>query len=395
MEALTITKLREFDLEKELEKTLLNNEENQKKLTEFLSLIGQIYTVDQFIKDCPSFPKAKKNIINEEIGSSIGATLAIEGIVLDKEGEDMPEQSLREVDLQAKIKNKQQQKENTQKAYKYILDTVDNCVGEFTYSEEQIKKIHHLITDNVESVSPNYPGEYRDTGAWVGNEPRRRSLLEQQSEIIGAMREFVEWLNKNDIGFLTSYPIIKAIMAHYYLVEIHPFGDGNGRTARALEALILYENFRSPCFSNLAQYWSKNRNEYIINLGHIRDTLNPMGFLMLGIKGYLEEVKKVKSRVLKKVKQLMLQDYVQYLYREDKILLRVLNILMLLIDIGKIPYKNFLSTIEPIYTERKERTRYRDFKTMEDLRLIRITKEKGKKSIEPNFEKIEELEYGV
>ena len=65
------------------------------------------------------------------------------------------------------------------------------------------------------------------------------------------------------------------------------------------------------------------------------------------------------------------------------------------ISIGKIPFTDFLSVIKPIYAKRKDRTRYRDFKTMEDLRLIRIVKENGKKSIEPNFEKLEELEYAV
>ena len=120
-----------------------------------------------------------------------------------------------------------------------------------------------------------------------------------------------------------------------------------------------------------------------------------MDFLIFGAKGYLEEVKRVKALVLKKVKQLMLQDYIQWLYREEKIHLRVLNILILLISIGKTPFKDFLSAVKPIYAERKERTRYRDFKIMEDSRLIRITKEDGKKFIEPNFGKLEELEYAV
>ena len=120
-----------------------------------------------------------------------------------------------------------------------------------------------------------------------------------------------------------------------------------------------------------------------------------MDFLIFGAKGYLEEVKRVKELVLKKVKQLMLQDYVQWLRRKKKIHPRVLNILMLLIRIGRVPFKDFLSAVEPIYGKRKERTRYRDFKIMEDLRLVRITKEKGKKLIEPNFERLEKLEYAV
>ena len=153
---------------------------------------------------------------------------------------------------------------------------------------------------------------------------------------------------------------------------------------------------RNPsCFSILAQFWNAHRNEYIIYLGHIRTNLDPLDFLKFGVNGYLEELERVKELVLKKIKQLMLQDYAQWLLRKKRIHPRVLNTLLLLIRIGKIPYQEFLFAVKPIYDNRKERTRYRDFKAMEDLKLVRITKENGKKSIEPNFEKLEELEYGV
>ncbi len=392
MEELSQKKLRQFDLEKELEEELLKSKENQAKLFELLGVIYQIYTVDQFIKDCPSFPDSKKDIIKREIISSVGATLAIEGTMLR---EEEIEESFQKADLQQKLKDKEQEAENTRKAYKYIVDTVENWEGEFIWSEEHIKTIHRYLTDNVESISPNVPGQYRDTPAKFG-EPRRISLCKSRTEIMGAMAKFIEWLNENNAGILTSHPIVKAIVAHYYLAEIHPFGDGNGRTARALEALILYVALRNPsCFAILARFWGAHRNEYIVNLGHIRTILSPMDFLIFGVKGYLEEVERVKGMVLKKVKQLMLQDYVQWLYRDGKIHLRVLNILMLLISLGKLPFKDFLSAVKPIYAERKERTRYRDFKIMEGLKLMRITKENDKKFIEPNFEKLEELEYAV
>ena len=393
MEELSRQKLKQFDLEKDLEEDLLKDSKNMKSLSGLLMAIRQIHMVNQFITDCPSFPDSNKNIIKREIISSIGATLAIEGTILR---EEEIEESFQKADLQTKLKNKEQESVNIKNTYRYIINTVDDWEGKFVYSEEHIKAIHYALTDNVESVSPNVPGQYRDTKAMFG-EPRRISLYKSKAEIAEAMAKFVEWLNKDDSsGILVGNSIIKALMTHYYLTEIHPFGDGNGRTARALEALILYETLRNPsCFAVLAQFWSAHRNEYMANLANVRSTLNPMDFLIFGTNGYLEEVERIKGLVLTKVKQLMLQDYVQWLYRQGKIQERVMNILMLLIDIGKTTFKSFLSTVKPIYAERKERTRYRDFKTMEDLKLIRITKENGKKSIEPNFEKLEELEYAV
>ena len=392
MVELSRTRLSQFDLEKELEKNLLSDNKYREKCVELFTTFQQIYTVNQFVVECPSYPDSTKGIIDREIVSSIGATLAIEGTVLR---EEEIEESFKKAELKERLKNKEREAANTRTALRYITDTVDYLEGEFVYSEEQIKTIHKLITDNVKSVSPNVPGQYRDTTARFG-EPRRVSLCKSRAEITAIMTNFIKWLNEDGSGLLTNNSIVKAMMAHYYLTEIHPFGDGNGRTSRALEAFILYKNLRNPsCFSVLAQLWNAHRNEYIINLGLIRNTLNPLDFLLFGAKGYLEELKRVKELVLKKVKKLMLQDYVQWLFRKKRIHSRVLNILLLLIRIDKTPFKDFLSNIEPIYDNRKERTRYRDFKAMEDLKLVRITKENGKKYIEPNFGKLEELEYAV
>lgn len=393
MEELSRTKLSQFSLERELEETLQKSKEGQSRLYELIALTHKIYTVNQFIKDCPSFPGSiKKYIVKPEIISSIGATLAIEGTIL---AEEEIEESFNKANLQAKLKNKEQESVNTKKAYSYVAKTAENCQDDFVYSEEHIKTIHYNLTDNVQSISPNVPGQYRDTMAKFG-EPRRISLYKSRAEIAGAMSKLVGWLNEKGDSILTSNPIVKALMAHYYLAEIHPFGDGNGRTARALESLVLYVNLRNPsCFAVLARFWGARRNDYIINLGHIRNTCNPGDFLEFGMNGYLEEVTRVKGMVLKKVKQLMLQDYAQYLFRKKKIQPRVLNVLMLLIRIGKTPFRDFLSTIKPIYAGLHNRTRYRDFKILEDLGLIRITKENDKKSVEPNYEKLEELEYDV
>ena len=55
------------------------------------------------------------------------------------------------------------------------------------------------------------------------------------------MKEFGQWLIQKDNDIL-----IKAIEAHYRLVTIHPFTDGNGRTARLLLNAILLQNGYAP-----------------------------------------------------------------------------------------------------------------------------------------------------
>ena len=51
------------------------------------------------------------------------------------------------------------------------------------------------------------------------------------------MSEFSTWLQSN-----TDHPVKKAALAHLKFVTIHPFVDGNGRTARLLMNLILLQH---------------------------------------------------------------------------------------------------------------------------------------------------------
>ena len=59
------------------------------------------------------------------------------------------------------------------------------------------------------------------------------------------MLVFIEWLNEIMIS-LDAHPIQIAALAHYKFVYIHPFYDGNGRTARLLMNLILMKSGYPP-----------------------------------------------------------------------------------------------------------------------------------------------------
>ena len=60
----------------------------------------------------------------------------------------------------------------------------------------------------------------------------------------GEMRRLLEILNSK--SFLNAHPVIQAAYAHYALVWIHPFADGNGRTARALASVYTYRSASIP-----------------------------------------------------------------------------------------------------------------------------------------------------
>ena len=396
-----------LDFERLNKLDLLERIDNLSPLSSALltDIIWKIESVDQFIKDTPSFPGSTDKIIRSEMTLAIGSTLAIEGVHLNP---DEIEESFRKADANETLLRKEQEAQNSRKVYEFIIQTVNSYYekGEsFEFSEALIRQLHNLFTQNMNYIG-NIPGEYRgEFGATFGY-PRKEGICKNRAEVELAMSNFVKWLNQKQDGYYSRHPLVKAIMAHYYLTEIHPYSDGNGRTARALEALILYlHGINTYCFWSLANFWSTNRDEYIAKLGEIRSTCEPLNFIDWGLRGYLEEVTRIKEKVLKKLKRIMLKDYTRFLLnnkrtQEIKINQRIVDVIHLLIVIGQpVALEAFASTtqVKTLYRNLNISTWYRDLAKMNKSKLITISLNEESKIayIEPNFSKLDTIIYNV
>ena len=109
----------------------------------------------------------------------------------------------------------------------FISDQEDIPVDELVI--RQLNR--YFISTASEMVTP---GVYRKGSNSVGD-----FRTPDQGDVPGLMRSFALWLREDD----GLHPVLKAGIAHLHLVAIHPFWDGNGRTARGLETLMLQ---RSP-----------------------------------------------------------------------------------------------------------------------------------------------------
>jgi fido (protein-threonine AMPylation protein)/Tfp pilus assembly protein PilF len=92
-----------------------------------------------------------------------------------------------------------------------------------------ILEIHKRILGHVDPIEG---GTFRRTQVYVGSH-----IPPKPSELLILMDEFQEWLNSEYTSQL--HPVKQAAIAHYKLVNIHPFSDGNGRTSRLLMNTIL------------------------------------------------------------------------------------------------------------------------------------------------------------
>jgi Fic family protein len=114
-----------------------------------------------------------------------------------------------------------------------------------------------------------HPGEIRKEQVWIG--PRNRPIEDATyipPEPLGLrenLENYVSYLNNKD-----QEALIQTAIMHAQLEVIHPFSDGNGRTGRILIPLFLWfrQRISSPMFY-ISEYFDKNRDEYIQNLGKI------------------------------------------------------------------------------------------------------------------------------
>jgi Fic family protein/predicted XRE-type DNA-binding protein len=114
------------------------------------------------------------------------------------------------------------------KAYDFMLEAArtENLV----FSEEMVLTLHRLFYGSIDAENA---GRYRAHQVFItGTE----YLPPEASEVSGLMEAFVSDLNDKSRKL---HPVMLAAFAHRRLVDIHPFTDGNGRTARLLMNLIL------------------------------------------------------------------------------------------------------------------------------------------------------------
>lgn len=111
---------------------------------------------------------------------------------------------------------------NNFKAMKWIQDNTDKPL-----TKEVILQLHKIVTENtLEGDDANFSGKFRNNKVWIGEHEGI-----EHSRIATAIEEMIDLTSNNRRYF---HPLIKGILIHYFIGFIHPFFDGNGRTARAL-----------------------------------------------------------------------------------------------------------------------------------------------------------------
>jgi cell filamentation protein, protein adenylyltransferase len=127
--------------------------------------------------------------------------------------------------------------------------------------EEFILKLHRMV---VEKILPEEKwGTFRTTQVVVKNSLTGEVTFTPPVALAVPVqvKEFIEFINNT--GPDDVHPVLKSGIAHYELVRIHPFVDGNGRVSRALSTFILFkEGYDIRKFFSLEEYFDNNAEEY-------------------------------------------------------------------------------------------------------------------------------------
>lgn len=212
--------------------------------------------------------------------------------------------------------------------YKEAMDLVSEYLGKRSeITEDLIRQIHKILVRKVRGGIFN-PGRYRKVQNYVINSLTREIVYTPPppSKVPQLMGEFTKWLNKeSDIS-----PVLIAGISQYQFVGIHPFLDGNGRTARVLCTLILYQNgYDFKRLFSLSEYYDKNRGKYYDAIQSVRENdMDMTGWLEYFTEGLKNQLIEIRTKGEKSIKKEVIIEEAKRLSlneRQQKILLHLLE----------------------------------------------------------------------
>lgn len=222
--------------------------------------LGEAASKVTHLSNVPLQPSTSRKLLMTYLAKGAAATTAIEGNSLSEE------QVLQAV----------QGKLEVPRSKEYLKQEVDNVISLFNRIKNQIaiNQLPPITLDLVQGYNREIlanltleddvrPGMFRSHSVVVGNV--HRGAPAEDCEYL--TQKLCEWLDSEtfsaDPGLEKVYAIIKAVIAHLYLAWIHPFGDGNGRTARMVEFHILMSaGFPTPAAHLLSNHYNETRAEY-------------------------------------------------------------------------------------------------------------------------------------
>ncbi len=201
---------------------------------------------------------AEEAVIDEAVYSSL-----IEGAFTSRK------EASRFIQAQTEPKNKAEQMvRNNYHALTYVIEHLNEPI-----TEELIITIAEIVTKNASETEVT---GYRSAPVYI-NDPNGVVYTPPDSKAVpDMMKQLFSFIQSSDL-----HPVLKACIAHFYFVYVHPFNDGNGRTARTLSCMMLlqsgYDFFR---FTSISDLVAQQRGKYYRAIKNVENSDGDMTYFI-------------------------------------------------------------------------------------------------------------------
>ncbi len=213
---------------------------------------------------------------------------------------------------------------NNHLAMTYILEH-----RESEFNNDFILKIHQIITEGTLD-DPEYAGKFRDDEVFIRDKTNAVIFKPMAAEKIElCLNNLVTWVNAHsDEDFI--HPVVKASIIHFYIVYVHPFFDGNGRTARALFYFYLLKNqYEFFKYFSISALIAQQREKYYKAIKDVEDYEDDLTYFLLYFADIVSKsINEIIDRIVRKYQSDIISKNLDakgiYLNKRQKKLIRLL-----------------------------------------------------------------------
>lgn len=246
--------------------------------------------------------------------------------------------------------------------------------------EQLIREIHRRMVTGADD-DHCAPGEIRkrDQNVTFGS-PKHRGA-EGGEECRNAFAQHTAALQREYRG---HDPLIQALAAHYHLAAMHPFLDGNGRTARALEALLLQRaGLRDSSFIAMSNYYYEEKPAYLASLAETRQRGHDLTrFLIFALRGIALQCQRLLAEIQHEIAKELFRNLMYDLFnrlrtpRQRVIAKRQMEILKILLNVESLEWRSLVDQLLPAYQKLKNPMKaiVRDVNNLIGLGAIQVQK---------------------
>lgn len=339
-------------------------------------LLGEAASKLEHIAGVPLQPHLAQELNQIYLSKGAHATTQIEGNTLSEE------EVRKRVDHELKLPPSQEylgrEVDNVVSGYNRIVDeVVDRKPLELTPA--RIGEFNKLVLDGLSADGDAAPGEIRTTSVLVGNNYRGAPA----EDCTYLLQRLCDWLDRmrNETGdgpLRRPIAILSAIMAHLYIAWIHPFEDGNGRTARLIEFQLLVQAGAPTVSAHvLADHYNRTRGEYYRQLRRTsQQPYSVTGLIKYALQGLVDGLRQQIDEIRAQQMMVTWRDYVHSQFHDlgDTPARARQRRLILSLPVGQWTPKAAIRELTPKlaadYAQKEDKTITRDINALAGMGLL-------------------------